>query len=79
MTVQQLETRVAALEAEVARLRSRIEDSAQRGKNTDGNEPWWRRIAGTFEGDPIYAEAMRLGREYRESLRPRPRRPKKKK
>ena len=28
-------------------------------------------IYGAFENDPIYEEAMRLGREYRESLRPK--------
>lgn len=29
--------------------------------------PWWEQRAGTFADDPIYDEAMRLGREYRES------------
>lgn len=28
-------------------------------------------VWGTFAGDPIYLEAMKLGREYRESLRPK--------
>lgn len=32
--------------------------------------PWWERIVGTFRDNPEYDEAMRLGREYRESLRP---------
>lgn len=32
-------------------------------------KPWWERIAGTFADSPAYEEAMRLGREYRESLR----------
>lgn len=28
---------------------------------------WWREIAGTFANNPDFEEAMRLGREYRES------------
>ena len=28
-------------------------------------------VWGAFAGDPIYLEAMKLGREYRESLRPK--------
>ena len=59
-----LETRVAALEAEQARLRAVVEEH----RDTEG--PWWKQIAGTFEDDPLFEEAMRLGREYRESTRP---------
>ena len=36
--------------------------------------PWWRQIAGRFANDPVYDEAMRLGRQYRESLRPKSKR-----
>ncbi len=68
MSVAELERRVRALEDEVARLRKRL-----RGGDTD-LRPWWQRIWGTFAGDPAFEEAMRLGREYRESLRPKPRR-----
>jgi hypothetical protein len=60
-----LEERVAALEAEVARLKQERESAAEAQK------PWWEEIRGTFKNDPIYTEAMRLGREYRESLRPK--------
>jgi hypothetical protein len=60
------------LEEEVARLKAKVE------KGENEQEPWWKQIIGTFEGDPYYAEAMRLGREYRESLRPKPRKKKKK-
>jgi hypothetical protein len=59
---EQLEERVALLEAEVARLKSKVE------KNLS-SRPWWGKIAGTFADDPTYEEAMRLGREYRDSLR----------
>jgi hypothetical protein len=64
MTLSALEKRVAALEGELAALRRKIET-----KGT--SDPWWERIAGTFAHDPIYEEAMKLGRKYRESLRPK--------
>ena len=60
MTNAELEKRIAALEAEVALLKSKVE------KNPDKSElPWWRQIIGTFADDPMHEEAMRLGREYR--------------
>src|SRR5262245_6732265 len=66
MAVTEIELRVAALEAEVAQLKSQLEAVVTPGK------PWWQEIYGTFANDPLYEEAMRLGREYRESLRPKP-------
>ena len=57
---EQLETRVALLEDEVARLKHKLEpDSAP--------TPWWEKIAGTFADNSAYDEAMQLGQEYRES------------
>jgi hypothetical protein len=70
MASSPLEKRVAALEAEMAALRRKIETGGS-------DKPWWERIAGTFEHDPIYEKAMELGRKYRESLRP-PKRPERK-
>jgi hypothetical protein len=67
MARAKLEARVTALEEEVARLKAKLEDTAK------SPIPWWKKIAGTFANDPIYEEAMRLGRKYRESLRPKPR------
>jgi hypothetical protein len=66
MAVPEIELRVAALEAEVAQLKQRLDAVAEPAT------PWWQQIYGTFADDPMYAEAMRLGREYRESLRPKP-------
>jgi len=71
MNTMKLKDRVAALEAEVAKLKEIV-------VNSKDETPWWKRIAGTFAGDPAFLEAMRLGREYRESLRPKPKRPRKK-
>lgn len=60
---EQLEERVAHLEAEVAWLKSKVAPTA-------APTPWWEKITGTFADDPAYEEAMRLGRDYRSSLRP---------
>ena len=65
MAVAQIEQRVAALEAEVTRLKQKLEAV------TKPTVPWWQEIYGTFANDPLYEEAMRLGRDYRESLRPK--------
>ena len=62
MTNKEIEKRLAVLEAEVALLKS------NKQKNDDNGEiPWWKQHLGIFADDPIYDEAMRLGREYRES------------
>jgi hypothetical protein len=60
-----LEERVAALEAEFALLKK------ERANEAQSKKPWWEEIRGTFKNDPAYEEAIRLGREYRESLRPK--------
>ena len=65
MAAQTLEERVTALEAEVARLKASNTNGANQKK------PWWLENWGWAKDDPHYAEAMRLGREYRESLRPK--------
>ncbi len=69
MTPTQLEKRVAVLEAELAGLKRKIEGTAP-------SKPWWERIAGTFQNDPIYEQSiyeqsMKLGQQYRRSLKPR--------
>ena len=42
----------------------------ERSEDAESSQPWWKPIRGTFKDDAAYAEAMRLGREYRQSLRP---------
>ncbi len=64
MASARLEKRVAALEAEVAELKRKLEER-------DLIAPWWEQITGTFQNDPLYERAMRLGHHYRQSLRPK--------
>lgn len=59
-----LEKRVAALELQIARLQER-----QQSTSPSGGE-WLDDLYGKFAGDPIFAQAMKLGRQYRRSLRP---------
>jgi hypothetical protein len=68
----------ASLEKRVAELEARLDAVQKRLAALDDKKPWWERIAGSFRNDPIYEEAMRLGREYRESQRPKPRKRRKK-
>jgi hypothetical protein len=58
----EIEARLIALETEVAHLKAQQQTSAA--------TPWWEEILGSFANDPAYDEAMQLGRQYRESLRP---------
>ncbi|HSK72032.1 MAG TPA: hypothetical protein VK892_10085 [Pyrinomonadaceae bacterium] len=61
MTHAELEKRIAVLEAEVASLKSEVR------KRDAVKNPWWKDHLGIFADDPAHEEAMRLGREYRES------------
>ena len=51
-----LETRVTALERELATLKAQVENPKL---------PWWKANIGQFADDPIYDEAMKLGRAVR--------------
>jgi hypothetical protein len=62
MSNTEIEVRLIALETEVAQLKAQQQKSAE--------APWWEEILGSFANDPAYDEAMQLGRQYRESLRP---------
>jgi hypothetical protein len=68
-----LEARVATLETEVARLKKRFNTP------TTTKASWLDSIWGSFANDPIYDEAMRLGRQYREGTRRKPSRKTRKK
>jgi hypothetical protein len=60
MTNIEIEKRIESLENEVVLLKA---DKSEKKKLL------WEEIAGTFADDPVYDEAMRLGREYRLSQR----------
>lgn len=60
-----MKQRLEELETQVAELAKRLPPE----------EPGWKKVLGIFgpEDAEAFDEAMRLGREYRESLRPKPR------
>ncbi|MBE9033003.1 hypothetical protein IQ266_25025 [filamentous cyanobacterium LEGE 11480] len=63
MSTAEIEARLAHLENEVAQLKQ------QKSSSNSPQTPWWESILGTFADDPAYDEAMRLGQQYRQSLR----------
>lgn len=56
-----LESRVATLEAELAQMKQALSAIVQK------KDPWWLKVAGSFENDPTFEEAVRLGQEWRKS------------
>lgn len=63
MSTSTIEERMAALEAKVEKIQQRAE--------TKGEEPrGWQRVFGRFADMPGFDEAVRLGREWRESQGP---------
>ncbi|MFN4259178.1 MAG: hypothetical protein ACK4RK_07755 [Gemmataceae bacterium] len=65
MTKKSLEARVAALEAEMEQLKKNQPPAPS------VSDPWLETVWGAFANDPDFEEAMRLGREWRESFRPK--------
>ena len=61
-----LESRITTLEEEIAQLKR------ERITGIPNTLPWWEQRWGLFDNDPDYDMAMKLGRQYRESLRPKP-------
>lgn len=58
---QHLEHRVATLEAELAQLKQLLANLLKQ------DTPPWLQIVGSAEHDPTFEEAVRLGREWRQS------------
>lgn len=56
---QKLEARVAALETELAQMKQMLPGFLQK------KAPWWLEVAGSFENDPTFDEAVRFGQEWR--------------
>lgn len=63
MSQNEMETRITLLERELEALKSKFEKIEKEKK------PWWEQRIGTFADDPAHEEAMRLGREWRQSQR----------
>lgn len=63
MAIASLEERVAELEAEVKQLKQ------ERELDKSSEPRGWRRIVGAFKDDPEFEEAVKAGREWRESFR----------
>jgi len=63
-THEELERRVAALEAVVAELQRRLVEAPSTAE-------WIKQISGSFKDDSAFQEVVRLGREFREADRPR--------
>ena len=59
-----LETRIAVLEQQVARLQ-------QQQLNGPAGREWLDDLYGKFSHDQVFKKAMNLGRKYRRSLRTR--------
>jgi hypothetical protein len=75
MTTGDLESRVSALEIELARLRGSMQTSPDERAHPVQTLD---KIHGVFENDFAFREAMRLGRKWRESQRPKARKRKNK-
>lgn len=56
---QQLEQRVAVLEAELAHIKHLLLSKGSK------RSPWWLEVVGSFEDDPTFDEAVHLGQEWR--------------
>ncbi len=67
MTKAQREQRIQALQEQVARLKAMAEE-------IQGPQEWHKLIGLHADAPEAFEEAMRLGREWRESFRPKPRR-----
>ncbi len=52
-----LEKRLVRVEKELAEIKAEIANKRK--------QPWWQEIAGSFRGDPVFAEIARLGAEIR--------------
>jgi hypothetical protein len=64
MSAANLEKRIEALEHEVRSLKRLVK------KSKSDQKPWWERLAGTFENDPVFDEIVEAGRKYHKSQQP---------
>ncbi len=66
MPTETLKGRIKVVENELAELKRLLAVGEFRSAT-----PWWERMFGSFAQSEGFEEAVRLGREYRESLRPK--------
>ncbi len=62
LQIETIDQRLAAVEKEVAQLKSHMQQLA-----TGEAEPWYLKHAGRFANDPDFDEIVRLGREIRKA------------
>ncbi len=66
MAAETLEDRLAVVEKELAQLKHLV------AVNKSQDVPaWWEKMFGSFADSEGFEEAVRLGRDYRESLHPK--------
>jgi hypothetical protein len=60
MTSQQIEEKILSIEKELAQVKQALAAS-------QSEKPSWLNVVGSFENDPDFDEAVRLGQEWRKS------------
>ena len=62
MSTQTLEERLTVVETKLEELQQ-----AKVSDKSDEDVPWWKRIIGIYANSPEFEEAVKFGREWRES------------
>ena len=69
MSAQTIEERLTAVETELQQLKRERELNKRQDKEVE--EPrGWKSIVGIFADDPEFEEAVKAGKEWRDSFRP---------
>ncbi len=66
MSAQTIEERLTAVEAELQKLKREKEQDEAQAEEPRG----WKRIVGIFADNPEFEEAVKAGKEWRDSFRP---------
>ena len=69
MSAQTIEERLTALETELQELKREREQKQEQDKEAE-KPRGWRSIVGIFADDPEFEEAVKAGKEWRDSFRP---------
>lgn len=67
--VAELEKRLLTLERRFHGMEARMDALSKSIRNDE--KPWWEQISGCMADNPAFDEMVRLGREFRESDRPK--------